>query len=59
MPTPAGFVKARWLPLWSALTPTGVVGPGDTLLIPEGEARESDHWEPVERAPKTTPKGDS
>ena len=61
-PLPTGHVKARWLPLWSADTPTGTVRHGDVHVLPEGEARHSDHWEVVERAPaaeKPKPKGDS
>ena len=43
----SGLVEATWLPLYAVTMPDGtVVEPGDTYLIPEGEANDSDNWAP-------------
>jgi hypothetical protein len=45
MPAP-DLVEARWLPQYAVQRADGTqLEPGDTCLIPPGEARESDHWE--------------
>lgn len=60
--TPEGYVRARWLPIWSAQLPDGrTVNQGDEALIKAGEAAASDHWDPVvtKPAPKPTEKAGS
>lgn len=43
-----GLIKATWTCGYSVQLPDGtVVNPGDTALIPAGEAQESGNWKPV------------
>lgn len=47
----SGTVLARWKPLYSVTLPDGrTLKPGGTAEISAGEAKASDHWEPVKGA---------
>lgn len=49
MSAPAGYVEALWVGSYEAEVPGGaILTPGvSTLVIPEGEAIESDNWRVV------------
>jgi len=45
------LIEARWVPAYSVSLPDGrVLNQNDTALITPGEAKASDHWQPVKAA---------
>ena len=49
-------IQARWLPLYPVDVPgQGIVEPGGLAWIGAGEAKASDHWEPIKAAPDPEP----
>jgi hypothetical protein len=48
MPVPKGYVEAVWVGGYAAeVAGQGLVNPGETAVVPAGEAEASSNWESV------------